>query len=206
MPSSWDVMAEDEEVKLSLLDLESPIEGEEYERVAGAFLQSLPNADIMRIDRVQNKLLWKKYCDRSETMMKFNNGILREQMLFHGTSHNDPALIYGEDVGFDRRFSGDGMWGQGNYFAVNAAYSNGYAYHSHGVRKMFAAWVLTGIPYDSPSNRSLRMPPYRDTFGRPENVIKRRYDCITGMTGGTRVYITYENDLAYPAYLITYRH
>ena len=34
--------------------------------------------------------------------------------------------------------------------------------------------------------------------------IKRRYDSVSGDTGGSKVYITYDNDKAYPAYLITY--
>ena len=200
-------MDKDEEVKLSLLDPES--EYEEYDRVAGAFLQSLPNADIKRIDRVQNKLLWKKYRNRGETMKTFNNGVQREQMLFHGTRTNDPLLIYKGDAGFDKRFSRQGLWGQGNYFATNASYSDGFAYcsnRSQNIRKMFAAWVLTGMPFDSCQDSSLQMPPYRNTTGMSESTVQRRYDCVTGMTGGTRVYITYENNLAYPAYLITYRH
>ena len=44
------------------------------------------------------------------------------------------------------RFSAKGMWGEANYFAVNASYSNSYA-HSNGIagqRQMFLAKVLTG--------------------------------------------------------------
>ena len=48
--------------------------------------------------------------------------------LFHGTSDNDQQQIYDSEEGFDMQFSASGMWGQANYFAVNASYSNSYAY------------------------------------------------------------------------------
>jgi len=53
-----------------------------------------------------------------------------EQMLWHGTSDLDPRLILESEEGFDMRFSREGLWGKGIYFAVDASYSNnGYAYN-----------------------------------------------------------------------------
>jgi len=50
-------------------------------------------------------------------------------MLWHGTRTTDPRIISGSEEGFDMRFANAGMWGTGNYFAVNASYSNnGYAF------------------------------------------------------------------------------
>ena len=194
-------MTPDQEVKLFLLD---PVaEYEEYERVTNQFVLTLPTAYILKIERVQNKTLWKKYCNRSKIM----KSQLREYLLFHGTRHNNPEAIYRGEDGFDIRLSSVGMWGRGNYFAVNSSYSDAYAFHTNRVRKMFAAWVLTGNSvYRGPDNTLTKPPPIEDNpAGGSSTDIQRHYDTVNGSTGGTRVYITYENDYAYPAYLITYK-
>ena len=137
-------------------------------------------------------------------MLEYNDAILGEQVLFHGSRTTDPKEIYRGDSSFDMRFSADGMWGKGNYFAVNASYSNGFAYHSKtGLKKMLVAWVLTGVSYHCAPNHYTK-PPLRGTQGT--GGIQRRYDSVSGITGGSKVFITYENNRAYPAYLITYRY
>lgn len=203
-PDNWDPM-ENKDFMLSLIDPES--ESEEYDRVSSQFLLTLPNAEVLRIDRVQNKLLWRRYLHRSKLMKDFDTHHLREELLFHGTRNNDPELIYKGDEGFDMRFSRYGMWGKGNYFAVNSKYSDDYAFIKGAVCKMFAACVLTGNSYVSPPNSKLDKPPFlsMNESGSSGSSIQRRYDSVTSHTGGTRVYITYDNDHAYPAYLITYR-
>jgi len=55
-------------------------------------------------------------------------GITNEKELFHGTSSTPPEKIFRSEQGFDFRFCSRGMWGTGAYFAVNASYSNNYAY------------------------------------------------------------------------------
>ena len=104
------------------------------------------------------------------------------------------------------RYCHSGMWGRGNYFAVNASYSNGYAHNeAGGVRQMLMANVLTGHSYHCHSNRSLTQPPFREHQGTQDNsTVTHRYDTVNGVTGGSKVYITYDNDKAYPAYLISY--
>ena len=193
-----------EEVKLSLLD---PLtEAEEYERVINQFKLTLPDVEVLKIERIQNKILWRRYHNRCQLMKNFNTACLRDELLFHGTRQNKPELIYGGDEGFDKHCSREGLWGKGNYFAVNSLYSNSYAFRaSSGVKKMFAAWVLTGNSICLPSNGRLVQPPFMDRPANQENVVQRRYDSVNGTTGGTRVYITYDNEHAYPAYLITYK-
>jgi hypothetical protein len=69
-------------------------------------------------------------------------------------------LIYDGEEGFDMRFSASGMWGQGVYFAVNASYSNGYAFTTTtGTKQMFYAKVQVGKYKRLASDTSLRMPP-----------------------------------------------
>ena len=195
-------MEEEDEVKLFPLDPEG--ESDEYERVSNQFLLTLPRAHILRVERVQNKHLWKRYCDCSVRMSAYMSYV-RDELLFHGTCGNNPEGIYRGTDSFDLRCSARGMWGRGVYFAVNASYSNSYAHHcGNNVQKMFAAFVLVGNSYFSPPNSELTKPPLLDESDRSSTSVQRRYDSVCGNTGGTRVYITYDNDHAYPAYLITY--
>ena len=201
MPAFWKKHSENEEF---LLDPLVPEEDEFY-RISALFLQSMPHSRIRRIDRIQNKLLWRKYMDRAKQMMEYDQ-VLGEKPLFHGTSRNKPEKIYKGDASFDMRYSHSGMWGRGNYFAVNASYSNGYAHiEAGGVHQMLMATVLTGHSYHCHSNTSLTKPPFREHQGTQDNsTVTRRYDTVNGVTGGSKVYITYDNDKAYPAYLISY--
>ena len=194
-----------DEVRLFLLD---PLtEAEEYDRVTYQFKLTLPDVEVLKIERVQNKILWRRFHHRSQLMRNFSRSCQQEELLFHGTQFNKPEKIYGGGEGFNMHFSEEGMWGKGNYFAVNSKYSNNYAFKaSGGAKKMFAAWVLTGNSICLPSDRKLVQPPFMNKPpGDQENVVQRRYDSVYGTAGGTRVYITYDNDHAYPAYLITYK-
>ena len=181
----------------------------EWYRVDQLFKKTLPHSTIVHITRIQNRWLWERYVFQQKRLGVKNGGNVNELELFHGTGSNEPKLIYENEDGFDMRYSAQGMWGQANYFAVNASYSNGYTHTSlDGCREMFLAKVLTGDSYDCPSDRSLRKPPMKAMgIGASCEVsfTQVQYDTVTGVTGGSRVYMTYDNDKAYPAYLIKYR-
>ena len=201
VPPFWDEHTSNEEFKLVLLKPEE----DEFQGISALFLQSMPSCEIRRIDRIQNRLLWRKYCDRAKQMMAYDQ-VFGEKPLFHGTRTNKPEQIYKGDASFDMRYCQSGLWGRGNYFAVNASYSNGYAHiEAGGVRQMLVANVLTGHSYHCHSNSSLKQPPFREHQGtQDDSTVTRRYDTVKGVTGGSKVYITYDNDKAYPAYLISY--
>ena len=176
----------------------------EWQAVSSRFQSTMPGTSIRSIQRIQNKWLWKKYAQHKKMIEEKNGGASNEMELFHGTRNNMPTDIYDSEEGFDMRFSAQGMWGQANYFAVNASYSNNYA-HSNiitGQREMFLAKVLTGDSHASSANSSLRMPP--KSYTSVTQLGQARYDTVTGSTGGSKVYMTYDNQKAYPAYLITY--
>jgi len=166
----------------------------------------MPNAEIVSIEKIQNRALWKKYSDRKQQIRSESQNC-QEKLLFHGTRDTDPKEIYKGDSSFDIKFSKQGLWGRGNYFAVNASFSDSsYAHSVSGtnMRKLLVAYVLTGLSYYSNPDKNLTMPPYRSEQDNPRS-IKRRYHSVNGVTkGGTTVYITYDNNLAYPAYVITY--
>ena len=71
---------------------------------------------------------------------------------------------------------------------------------------MFLVKVLTDDSYQCPSNSALRMPPVKTAgkSGKKVQFAQTRYDTVTGHTNGSQVFMTYDNDKAYPAYLITY--
>ena len=179
----------------------------EWTRVEQLFKKTMPNSTVVQISRIQNRWLWDRYVFQRKRVGVKNGGSINELELFHGTRTNDPKVIYENEDGFDMRYSAQGMWGQANYFAVNASYSNGYAHTTpDGYKEMFLVKVLTGDSYDCPSNGSLRKPPMKSTGASGEvSFAQVQYDTVTGVTGGSRVYMTYDNDKAYPAYLIKYK-
>ena len=196
VPVEW--TPQNKNVALKLLERDST----EWLKVSKLFRTTLPSKHITKIQRIQNRWLWEKYHNHREIMKRKNEGVINEMLLFHGTRQTKPSDIYQDDEGFDMRFSNAGMWGMGNYFAVNASYSDGYAHNlSDGTRQMFLAKVLTGHSITLESDSTLRMPPIKE----PSAQRKTRYDTVTGCTQGSQVYIAYANDKAYPFYLISYK-
>ena len=202
-PSEWQPQSSD----LELFSVEKG--STEWNDIERNFKSTLPNTHINQISRIQNKWLWDRYCYNKQRVHRKNKGNVNEKELFHGTRGNDPKLIYGSEVGFDMRYSAQGMWGQANYFAVNASYSDSYAHQKGGgLKEIFLVKVLTGDSYSCASNTSLRMPPEKHTSMEPRSSLrftKTRYDTVTGTTDGSIVYMAYDNDKAYPAYLIQYK-
>ena len=178
----------------------------EWDRVSGKFKETMSNVRLVSIQRIQNRWLWEKYVQHKERMQQKNAGRINEKELFHGTSSTPPDQIYDSEEGFDMRYCAKGMWGQANYFAASARYSDAYAYAEQNGRKvMFLAKVLTGDTYTSEADKSLRMPPLKDVTSVVGVQLRQvRYDTVSGYTRGFQVYMTYSNDKAYPAYLIKY--
>merc|ERR1712083_117871 len=100
--------------------------------------------------------------------------------------------IYEGENGFDMCFSNDGMWGRGNYFAVNASYSTNYCYSSGSTKQMMVAEVLVGQYEERPSDGNIKKPnikPLSEQSGKMKN---ERYSSIKGHTGGSDVFIVYD--------------
>ena len=99
------------------------------------------------------------------------------------------------------RFFTSGMWGIGNYFALNAQYCNLELFHKTqtGERQLLFVNVLIGEHIELNPDSSLRMPPLKDGEG------SERYDSVKGVAPGSEIFMTYENGRAYPEYLVTYK-
>lgn len=200
-PYHWDEMSDEREYDLYVVLEESP----EYWQVASLFRNTLPSSRIVRIERIQNKVLWENYQQRKKRLEKVVHARDIEKLLFHGTSTTEPEKIYAGEVGFDMRMSAHGMWGEGCYFAVNASYSIGYAHRlSSGMSQLLVARVLTGGATHDDRQRG-KVLPTRTSSDRVKGQIERQYTCVRAFTGGSEIYVTKENSYAYPEYLITFQ-
>ena len=177
----------------------------EWQFVNELMKQSLTNFNIIELERIQNRQLWESYALENKHMSQRNNKAVNEKYLFHGTREVDPKLIIKSVKGIDFRYSRRDyklLWGTGAYFAVKAQYSDRYCYFdsSSGIRQLLLVKVLTGRSYNygTTTDPSLTKPP-----PLPENRLML-YDTVKGFTKDSYVYVVYDHNRAYPAYLITY--
>lgn len=171
--------------------------------------KTLPNIRISKIEEVQNVPQLEKYNLEMAHMRQRNAGELNEKYLFHGTRFTSPKDVALSQKGFDFRYGNgaNNMWGSGAYFAVNASYSDkNYAHRPDGstTKQLILARVLTGksYSYGTHAKRDLTKPPYLP--GSSTSGGLQLYDTVNGETNGSTVYIVYDHDKSYPAYIITY--
>ncbi|XP_064391502.1 uncharacterized protein LOC135339360 [Halichondria panicea] len=182
----------------------------DWERIYSHMKQTLPNISIIKIDCVQNKPLQEKYELEKRQMEERNKGKTHEKYLFHGSRATSPEKIALSPKGFDFRCSTTGklMWGKGAYFAVKAAYSDKYSHQLQpgNKKQMLVARVLTGksCSYGTKQNPDLYQPPPLPTKGLSSQGPMLSYDTVNGETNGSQVYIVYDHDKSYPAFIITY--
>ena len=118
-------------------------------------------------------------------------------------SKRPPSKIFSSDkCGLDFHHSGEGMWGRGIYLAKNASYSYAYSHPlPDGSKQFFYCSVLVGDSVKLEPNNTLRLPPVKNEAASGDE----RYDSVEGATGGSQIFIVYDNQKVYPAYLITFR-
>jgi len=190
---------------------------EQYWMVADRLRKTMPDAHISKLWRVQNTSLWAYYSFHKDrfTMNEIEEN---ERSVWHGTSALDPQDIYlDKQDGFMMQFSQTGFWGRGIYFADKSVYSHSYAYKPQtrsrdrpvgrsDEREMFLTKLLGGKEVlmnrdESEQKRleckKLTVPPMIPGTGS-------KYNTVTGHTGGSQVFVVYENGRAYPEYLIRY--
>ena len=176
----------------------------EWNGVLSHMKKTMPSINLVKVERVQNRALWDKY-SLEMAHMKERNGDsgVNEKLLFHGTSKTDPKVIVESVKGIDFRYSNQDrnlLWGKGAYFAVNASYSDNYGHRIGKDKQMLLVRVLTG--------NSCRYECHDSSLTKPPSLPHRNhmlYDTVNGHTNGSLVYVVYDHDRAYPAYLITYR-
>lgn len=176
--------------------------------------ESLPNAIIHSIERVQNLLLYRNYiqerhqvCGLREIQDVNHPPEYFEQELFHGSRNTPTSLIVSSTEGFDPRFSSsNNLWGRGMYFSETASYSVPYAYKNNlGYSELIVAKVLVGREFDYGElcNQQLIHPPQivdMDNLHPGSS----HYDSVCGETKNTRVHVVYSSSKSYPTYLVNF--
>jgi len=183
-----------------------PADSKEFLSVLNRMRETMPMVRIVSLQRVQNKRFWDFYSGSKKYLRKKWNQEPAELELFHGTQSLDAILT--DESGWRIQYANErGMWGPGCYFAQNALYSHNYS--SAGVnlneRQMFLAQVLVGEikNYGVQPQPGLKLPPPLDDKLDEEGQ-RRHADSVKGYTNGSYVHIVYENNRAYPKYIITY--
>ncbi|CAE1154955.1 PARP10_14_15 [Acanthosepion pharaonis] len=164
-------------------------EDEDYIMVKEKFHCSINNANIKKIERIENKRLFVAY-ERYKNNIQ--NGKTTERKLWHGTSHEciDSIIRYG----FDWRLAQRKVYGQGCYFAVNANYSNQDTYaapNRNGEKCMFLAFVVAGTACSGNPNFT--------EFNIPNDI-----QSTTNNEKSPTIFVTYNDDQMYPAFVVVY--
>ena len=160
---------------------------------------------LAEIVRIQNVWIWENYRFTKERVSWKNNDICNEMYLFHGTGCNSPLEIVSSEDGLDVRHSNAGSWGHAIYLSDSALYSNQFVHTlPTGEKELLIVKAIIGDCYDygTKKNTLLRYPPVKDRTLKSLNNV--RYDSVSGITKGTRVYMLYDNGKVYPAYIVKY--
>ena len=177
---------------------------EEWVEIETMFHDSMPNHEIVRLQRSQNLLhLHKFYAETNRIASDCAPpGGPTEHLLFHGTKGLSPATIISSQEGFDPRLANSqNLWGPGAYFAEDASYANMYACRStSNIRHMMVASVALGACFDFGirCDPSLRQPP-RDVRSAG------RFHSVSGITKDSRVYAVFNSNQCLPQYVLSYK-
>jgi hypothetical protein len=192
--------------KCTLVDV--PKYQPEWQQVLSALKESLPNAELLKLQRCQIRHLWRSYKNRRELIqLKSGNATTNEKLLWHGTSSTNPTDVLRSEDGLDHRFSAKGFYGTGIYGAEKASYSHSYTYRVGTVdskpdcRQMLLCKFVLGEhkDYGMQTDNELRLPPLKP------GSVEVRYDSVRGGPhSGSTMHIVYSNDRVYPEYLVTY--
>ncbi|XP_063777140.1 protein mono-ADP-ribosyltransferase PARP10 [Pseudophryne corroboree] len=178
---------------------------EEYDRVVQPFLSTLqkqkPVTKVLQVQRVHNTLLYNQYQLKKQSMLVHDPNTPIEHILYHGTTATGAREICHH--GFNRSFCGKNatLYGQGVYFAVEAAISTLDIYSppsGEGKKFVLVAQVLTGeFVQGKPDMRTPPIVPNSDAD------VPRRYDSLVNRLQKPSIFVIFNDTQAYPQYLIT---
>uniref|UniRef100_A0A0P4WFX8 Poly [ADP-ribose] polymerase n=1 Tax=Scylla olivacea TaxID=85551 RepID=A0A0P4WFX8_SCYOL len=182
-------------LKLPVVPLSS-----EFIFVESLLKQTLAGLKVANIQRIQNNHLWKVYQNKKRFLISLNNGdtmAINEQYLFHGTSHEAVDHICAEN--FNWRLCGTNvghLYGQGTYFTNLAKLAHMYGKSNKTDKKvMLVVLVLVGKMTVGHVNMSF--PPMNASTGR-------NYDTTCDKETNASIFVKYDRDEYYPAYIVKY--
>jgi tRNA A-37 threonylcarbamoyl transferase component Bud32 len=71
----------------------------EWARVKELLTASLPSAMLVKVERWENRLLWRDYWTKRQHLEVKRRGKVNEQRLWHGTGKTPPATVLAHEVG-----------------------------------------------------------------------------------------------------------
>ncbi|XP_062611964.1 protein mono-ADP-ribosyltransferase PARP14-like [Saccostrea cucullata] len=196
-PVTWTTMGDKENVAVVTLQPSS----KEYKDVVKDFQSQAGAVNIIKVERIQNRMLMQQYDAKLKLMEKQNpSGNNNEMVLWHGTANDSVASI--NTYGFNRSYCGKNAtaYGNGVYFAVNASYSANSTYSPpdiSGNRRVYRSRVLTG-EYCQGRN-GMKVPPNKPSGG---HIL---YDSVVDNPNNPGIFVIFNDTQAYPEYLITFQ-
>ena len=155
-------------------------DGENYKRILKEYNRSSSGKNI-EIYRVQN---YEKLCEYNQNKKKLSKKIgeknLNETFLYHGTQQPIDICSSGLDI----RYSGQGLYGRGIYFADKSHISKKF---SSGIITINR--VLLGKKYSARRRSGFVQPP-------------KGYNSVYANRDGGHEYIIYNNNYSYIEYII----
>ncbi|XP_036451880.1 protein mono-ADP-ribosyltransferase PARP14-like [Colossoma macropomum] len=185
-PGKWSVS---EEKKFKKVELE--IDSLEYISVERQFNETLSSKIINKIERIENRNLWKRFSLDLTGEVK---------LLFYGLKHADVGKV--EKNGFFRPpetfFSYETAQGRGIYFYVNASCAQRRCEaDAQGQKVMFLGRVETGI--FTVGRKGINMPPPVDPSD--PGVL---YHSVVDYKNNPSVFVVFSSDRTYPEYCIMF--
>lgn len=190
--------------KLFAVDVST--QSDEFDAIAARFFQTMPDASIDRLERVENGYVHESFKLQVSTLAKqmgadWDSTTMR-QMLFHGTEAVDPIVNAEDGHAFLPLLSGTStgaIFGDGCYFARDSKYSDDYANTlPSGQKQMLVVDVLVGRW--SLGQKNMKMPPLLP------GEKYRRFNSLVNKVDNPSIFVVQHSNQAYPAYLITYHH
>ncbi|NXH00829.1 PAR12 polymerase, partial [Loxia leucoptera] len=193
-PPQWDQTALPD-IGYKLIQVSN--DSKEYREIKSLFEKTMKDYCINQLQRIQNPTLWENFQWQKNKMKKLDQmKRVNERLLFHGTSPSHVSAICEQN--FDWRLCGTHgtMYGKGSYFARDASYSHKFC-SSHGGRySMFVAQVLAG-DFVRGKPEYCRPPP------RDKNS-NRLYDSCMDDPTDPSIFVIFEKQQIYPAYILEY--
>jgi hypothetical protein len=154
------------------------------------------NPKIISIKRNENYNLWKSFTSL-KSLMKLVEIKENEKFLYHGSDEDTIKIIL--STGFDHRVGNmkTAKYGAGAYFATQAGKSNHFAKENlKNEKRMILARVELGDVFHTQKTMiGERKPPQK---------INSTESYHSVMSPDSQEYVIFNNDQAYPEYLITY--
>jgi len=180
----------------------------EYRKIVGEFRNTMPAHTVVEeLLRVENGAVHElfqvnSHAIRQEVGAGFDPGRM-ERLLFHGTDAVEMIVNATDGHAFLPLKSGSAngsVWGEGIYFARDAAYSDRYvkhAMHINGPRRMLLVEVALGR--STQGARGMRVCPVLP------GTQYTRYNSMVNDVANPSIFVVQHSSQCYPAYQITYR-